>query len=98
MDFGRSLRDRYEELRATATGSRDLPTRPLGLDLLLRRGMAAWILAITHHALPPTPKQAKPGSIGSGMAIAASDGEMPMLLANMALLGRSARPGREGQE
>jgi hypothetical protein len=97
MDFGRSLCDRYEELRATVTRSRDLPVRAPGLDLLLRRGVAAWMLTIAHRALPLTSERAKPGSISAGMPMAAPDGEMPMLLANMALSGRRAELGREAK-
>lgn len=85
---------RYEVLRAQATGDAPFALAPLGLALLMQRGMAAWMAAESSAVAPDNPcagpvsqdlAQARPGRHDLVRS------ELVRLLAGTALLAARGR-------
>jgi hypothetical protein len=95
------LRQLYEELRAQALGADEPGARPLGRDLFLRRGMAAWTVAMARHLTAFPIAGASDGeAVDLGIRLVDGiapdlngDGEFAVMLTNMVLncrrVGRS---------
>ena len=54
----------YEELRAYAISPAKTPSRPLGLDLWLKKGFVSWTAAMqTRELQPPANASARSGNV-----------------------------------
>jgi hypothetical protein len=82
---------RYEELRETFTGSAAAPGRSLGLALLLRSGLAAWMETVA--ALPATSARGAPVLDERERLPMNLRGELTSILATMALSAASEQGG-----
>jgi hypothetical protein len=71
----------YEALRQQATEQGGHPQRELGLALLMRQGVAAWLHAYCHAAPKPLPRSGETATL----VPAGIRGELTLILAGMAL-------------
>ena len=90
----RKWADRYEALRAHATGQASVDFIPLGLALLRHRGVAAWMAAESSVIESQLPSQAyKERECFSMDELDACRSELVRLLAGAALLASRRRVG-----
>lgn len=82
------LAERYEDLRAQATGKRIGATPGLGLALFLRRGMPDWLSAWSNCQLGVTSSPPKARSEQPGLLPDTLQAQVVLLLAGMVLHGR----------
>lgn len=83
---------RYEALRAHATGEAPLGFVPLGLALLLHRGLTAWMAAETSVAGGELVERAgRDRAIPSGTELSPSRSQLVHLLVGAALLASEGR-------
>ena len=82
------LMERYEDLRAQATGKRIGETTGLGLALFLRRGMPAWMAAWSDCRLSATASPPGPRAEHTVILPQTLHTQVALLLAGMALHGR----------
>ena len=86
--------ERYEALRAHATGQASVGFIPLGLALLRHRGVAAWMAAESSAAETALPSHAHKERGSSSMEqLDACHAELVRLLAGAALLASRRRFG-----
>ena len=93
-EVGPEWTERYEALRAHATGQAPLGYTPLGLALLRHRGVAAWMAAESSATESGRPWQSyQKGKHPSMDEFDASRSELVRLLAGAALLASRRRVG-----
>ena len=91
QSVGMEWAGRYEALRAHATGEAPLDFVPLGLALLLHRGIAAWMAAGTSVAGATLPERAGRDRELSGNEFSPSRSQLVRLLVGAALLATQGR-------
>jgi len=93
-DDSGSLRDDYEELRAYALSPVKTPSRPLGLDLWLKRGFLSWIIAMLRRDSPTTPTSSVPARLENPVIPTG----MVMSLSNILMEWSNKNAGQQNQE
>jgi hypothetical protein len=79
-----ALRAGYEQLRSDALGSGGGPYRGFGFALLVREGLAAWVLAC-RESVPASQRPAQSSGSPQASPPAGLRAELTMILAAMAL-------------
>ncbi len=85
----------YEDLRAYALGLNTAFVIPLGLDLFMKKGLAAWITAWSEYRVPSVTIEANDVNENAGKIPQAIQPEITMLIANMILKRESKRNNNE---
>ena len=65
MEDKAHLLNDYEQLRAYALSSIKVPSRPLALDLWLKKGFLSWIITMLSKATKPEPLRHVPALVES---------------------------------
>lgn len=85
---GPDLQAMYESLRSHATGQAQSVSLPQGLALLRRSGVPVWMAAWAHVALTATRQLTPVAGNSASCALAGSNRDVVMVLAEMVLGGR----------